>query len=151
MIKTAVMGYGTIGSGVAEILDKNRDVIAGQAGQEVELKYVLDLREFPDSPVADKIVHDFKVIEQDEEVKIVVETMGGLNPAYPFVKACLMAGKHVVTSTRLWWQPMARSFWRLPGKACEFLFEASVGEVSLLSVLFTAVSWESALRKSQVY
>ena len=76
MIKTAVMGYGTIGSGVAEILDKNRDVIASQAGQEVELKYVLDLREFPDSPVADKIVHDFKVIEQDEEVKIVVETMG---------------------------------------------------------------------------
>ena len=100
MIKTAVMGYGTIGSGVAEILDKNRDVIAGQAGQEVELKYVLDLREFPDSPVADKIVHDFKVIEQDEEVKIVVETMGGLNPAYPFVKACLMAGKHVVTSNK---------------------------------------------------
>ena len=93
MIKTAVMGYGTIGSGVAEILDKNRDVIASQAGQEVELKYVLDLREFPDSPVADKIVHDFKVIEQDEEVKIVVETMGGLNPAYPFVKACLMAGR----------------------------------------------------------
>ena len=71
MIKTAVMGYGTIGSGVAEILDKNRDVIAGQAGQEVELKYVLDLREFQDSPVADKIVHDFKVIQQDEEVKIV--------------------------------------------------------------------------------
>ena len=100
MIKTAVMGYGTIGSGVAEILDKNRDVIASQAGQEVELKYVLDLREFPDSPVADKIVHDFKVIEQDEEVKIVVETMGGLNPAYPFVKACLMAGKHVVTSNK---------------------------------------------------
>ena len=100
MIKTAVMGYGTIGSGVAEILDKNRDVIAGQAGQEVELKYVLDLREFPDSPVANKIVHDFKVIEQDEEVKIVVETMGGLNPAYPFVKACLMAGKHVVTSNK---------------------------------------------------
>ena len=100
MIKTAVMGYGTIGSGVAEILDKNRDVIAGQAGQEVELKYVLDLREFQDSPVADKIVHDFKVIEQDEEVRIVVEAMGGLNPAYPFVKACLLAGKHVATSNK---------------------------------------------------
>ena len=100
MIKTAVMGYGTIGSGVAEILDKNKAEIAKSAGQEVELKYVLDLREFPDSPVADKIVHDFKVIEQDEEVKIVVETMGGLNPAYPFVKACLMAGKNVVTSNK---------------------------------------------------
>ena len=65
MIKTAVMGYGTIGSGVAEILEENRDVIAGQAGQEVELKYVLDLREFPDSPVADKIIHDFKILEED--------------------------------------------------------------------------------------
>ena len=116
MIKTAVMGYGTIGSGVAEILDKNRDVIAGQAGQEVELKYVLDLREFPDSPVADKIVHDFKVIEQDEEVKIVVETMGGLNPAYPFVKACLMAASMWSPPIRPLWQPMARSFWRLPGE-----------------------------------
>ena len=78
MIKVAVMGYGTIGSGVAEILDQNRDVIAGQVGQDVELKYVLDLRDFPDSPVADKIVHDFKVIEQDGEVEIVVETMGCL-------------------------------------------------------------------------
>ena len=66
MIKTAIMGYGTIGSGVAEVLEQNKDVIAKQAGQEVELKYVLDLREFPDRPVADKIVHDFKVIEQDE-------------------------------------------------------------------------------------
>ena len=100
MIKTAVMGYGTIGSGVAEILDKNKAEIAKSAGQEVELKYVLDLREFPDSPVADKIIHDFKIIEEDPEVQVVVETMGGLNPAYPFVKACLLAGKHVVTSNK---------------------------------------------------
>ena len=97
MIKTAVMGYGTIGSGVAEILDQNKAEVAKSAGQEVELKYVLDLRDFPDSPVADKIIHDFKIIEEDPEVQVVVETMGGLNPAYPFVKACLLAGKHVVT------------------------------------------------------
>ena len=64
-------------------------MIAREAGQAVELKYVLDLREFPDSPVADKIIHDFAVIEKDEEVQIVVETMGGLNPAYPFVKMCI--------------------------------------------------------------
>lgn len=152
MIKTAVMGYGTIGSGVAEILDKNRDVIAGQAGQEVELKYVLDLREFQDSPVADKIVHDFKVIQQDEEVKIVVETMGGLNPAYPFVKACLMAGKHVVTSNKALVAAHGTELLAIARrKNVNFFFEASVGEVSLLSVLFTAVSWESALRKSQAY
>ena len=128
MIKTAVMGYGTIGSGVAEILDKNRDVIAGQAGQEVELKYVLDLREFPDSPVADKIVHDFKVIEQDEEVKIVVETMGGLNPAYPFVKACLMAGKHVVTSNKALVAAHGTELLAIARrKNVNFFFEASVG------------------------
>ena len=83
MIKTAVMGYGTIGSGVAEILDQNKAEVAKSAGQEVELKYVLDLRDFPDSPVADKIIHDFKIIEEDPEVQVVVETMGGLNPAYP--------------------------------------------------------------------
>ena len=100
MIKTAVMGYGTIGSGVAEILEQNKAEVAKSAGQEVELKYVLDLRDFPDSPVADKIIHDFKIIEEDPEVQVVVETMGGLNPAYPFVKACLLAGKHVVTSNK---------------------------------------------------
>ena len=128
MIKTAVMGYGTIGSGVAEILDKNRDVIAGQAGQEVELKYVLDLREFQDSPVADKIVHDFKVIQQDEEVKIVVETMGGLNPAYPFVKACLMAGKHVVTSNKALVAAHGTELLAIARKKhVNFFFEASVG------------------------
>ena len=71
---------------------RTRTEIAKSAGQEVELKYVLDLREFPDSPVADKIIHDFKIIEEDPEVQVVVETMGGLNPAYPFVKACLLAG-----------------------------------------------------------
>ena len=71
MIKTAVMGYGTIGSGVAEILDQNKAEVAKSAGQEVELKYVLDLRDFPDSPVADKIIHDFKIIEEDPEVQVV--------------------------------------------------------------------------------
>ena len=77
MVQVAIMGYGTIGSGVAEILEKNRKEIAHGAGADVELKYVLDLREFPESPVADKLVHDFKVIEEDPEVQVVVETMGG--------------------------------------------------------------------------
>ena len=153
MIKTAVMGYGTIGSGVAEILDKNRDVIAGQAGQEVELKYVLDLREFQDSPVADKIVHDFKVIQQDEEVKIVVETMGGLNPAYPFVKACLMAGKHVVTSNKALVAAHGTELLAIARrKNVNFFFEASVGGgIPIIRPLYRCLSWESALRKSQAY
>ncbi|MCC8025266.1 MAG: homoserine dehydrogenase [Clostridium sp.] len=128
MIKTAVLGYGTIGSGVVEILDKNRDVIAKQAGQEVGLKYVLDLREFPDSPVADKIVHDFKLIEEDPEVRIVVETMGGLNPAYPFVKASLLSGKHVVTSNKALVAAYGTELLAIAReKKVNFFFEASVG------------------------
>lgn len=128
MIQAAVLGYGTIGSGVVEILDKNRDTIAKQAGQEVELKYVLDLRDFPDSPVADKMIHDFKRIEEDVEVKIVVETMGGLNPAYPFVKACLMAGKHVVTSNKALVAAYGTELLSIAReKQVNFFFEASVG------------------------
>ncbi len=128
MIKTAVMGYGTIGSGVAEILDQNKAEVAKSAGQEVELKYVLDLRDFPDSPVADKIIHDFKIIEEDPEVQVVVETMGGLNPAYPFVKACLLAGKHVVTSNKALVAAYGTELLAIAReKQVNFFFEASVG------------------------
>lgn len=128
MIKTAVMGYGTIGSGVTEILAENRDVIAAQAWQEIELKYVLDLREFPDSPIADKVIHEFKLIEEDPEIQIVVETMGGLNPAYPFVKACLMAGKHVVTSNKALVAAHGTELLAIARKKkVNFFFEASVG------------------------
>ena len=81
MIKAAVMGYGTIGSGVAEVLEQNKDVIKQRAGQEIALKYVLDLREFPDSPVAVKSIDDFRGIEEEEEIRSVVETRGGLTPA----------------------------------------------------------------------
>ena len=73
MMNAAIMGYGTIGSGVAEILEKNKETIRKAAGQEIALKYVLDLREFPGSPVEDKVIHDFSVIEQDPEVELVVE------------------------------------------------------------------------------
>ncbi|MBE5982981.1 MAG: homoserine dehydrogenase, partial [Paenibacillaceae bacterium] len=87
MMNVAVMGYGTIGSGVVEILEQNKDIIARQTGDTVNVKYILDLREFPGTPIEKKIVHDFSVIEKDPEVSMVIETMGGLNPAYPFVKA----------------------------------------------------------------
>lgn len=128
MIQVAIMGYGTIGSGVAEILSANADVIAKQAGQKVELKYVLDLRDFPDSPVADKIVHDFHVIEEDAEVSVVVETMGGLNPAYPFVKASLEAGKHVVTSNKALVAAYGTQLLAIAREhGVNFFFEASVG------------------------
>lgn len=128
MIKVAVMGYGTIGSGVAEVLEKNKDTIMHTVGQEVSLKYVLDLRDFPGSPVEDKLVHDFSVIEQDPEVEIVVECMGGLNPAYPFVKACLLAGKHVATSNKALVAAHGTELLAIArDKQVNFFFEASVG------------------------
>ena len=128
MVQVAIMGYGTIGSGVAEILDQNADQIKKGCGQDVALKYVLDLREFPGSPVEDKIVHDFQVIEQDPEVSVVVETMGGLNPAYPFVKASLLAGKHVVTSNKALVAAHGTELLAIAKeKNVNFFFEASVG------------------------
>ncbi|MDO4329422.1 MAG: homoserine dehydrogenase [Lachnospiraceae bacterium] len=128
MMNVAIMGYGTIGSGVAEILEKNKDTIAKTVGQEVALKYVLDLREFPGSPIEDKLIHDFSVVEQDQDVQIVVETMGGLNPAYPFVKACLLAGKHVATSNKALVAAHGTELLEIAReKEVNFFFEASVG------------------------
>lgn len=128
MINVAVMGYGTIGSGVAEVLEKNKETITKTVGQEVVLKYVLDLRDFPGSPVEDKLIHDFSVIEQDPGVQIVVECMGGLNPAYPFVKACLLAGKHVATSNKALVAAHGTELLEIAReKKVNFFFEASVG------------------------
>ncbi|MCI9183483.1 MAG: homoserine dehydrogenase [Lachnospiraceae bacterium] len=128
MMYAAIMGYGTIGSGVAEILEGNREKVAKGAGQEIALKYVLDLREFPDSPVADRIIHDFEKIEKDPQVRLVVEAMGGLNPAYPFVKACLNAGKHVATSNKALVAAHGTELLALAReKGVNFFFEASVG------------------------
>lgn len=128
MIKVAIMGYGTIGSGVCEVLESNREVLARAAGQELDIKYVLDLRDFPGSPVEKKIVHDFNVICRDPEVKIVVETMGGLEPAYSFVKACLEAGKHIATSNKALVAAHGTELLAIARKKkVNFLFEASVG------------------------
>ena len=128
MIKIAVMGYGTIGTGVCEVLETNKDLIAGKAGGEIEVKYILDLRDFPGTPVEHKIVHDFSVILEDPEVSIVVETMGGLNPAYPYVKACLEAGKHVATSNKALVAAYGTELLAIAReKDVNFMFEASVG------------------------
>lgn len=128
MIYVAIMGYGTIGSGVAEVLEKNCVEVAKGAGKEIAVKYVLDLREFPDSPIADKLIHDFSILLNDPEVSIVVEAMGGVNPAYQFVKACLEAGKHVVTPNKALVAAHGTELMQI-AKAhhVSFLFEASVG------------------------
>ena len=99
-MKIAVMGYGTIGSGVVEVLRINKEKIAKRAGEPVEVKYILDLREVPGDPMEDAIVHDYQTIANDPEIGIVVETMGGVEPAYTFVKAMLEAGKQVTTSNK---------------------------------------------------
>ena len=125
----AVMGYGTVGSGVVELIYKNHDSIVKKSMQDsLELKYILDIREFPDSPYKDKFVKDFNIILNDPEVQIVVETMGGATFAYDCVKKLLSAGKSVVTSNK---ELVAQYGYELltiaEEKNVNFLFEASVG------------------------
>lgn len=128
MIKIAILGYGTIGSGVVEVLNTNRESIAKRAGDEIEVKYILDLRDFPGDPMADKVVHDYDIITNDEEVQVVVEAMGGVEPAYTFVKRALMAGKNVATSNKaLVAKHGAELLAIAKEKDINFLFEASVG------------------------
>ena len=100
MAKVAVMGHGTVGSGVYEVFEMNAAKIAKAAGEPVEVKYVLDLRDFSHLPYGNKFVSDFSVIENDPEVTIVAEVMGGVGAAYEFTKRCLKAGKSVCTSNK---------------------------------------------------
>ena len=128
MISVAIMGHGVVGSGVAEILYTHKQKLFAAIGEEIEVKRILDLREFPDSPYADRFTKDFKDIAGDIEIRVVVETMGGLHPAYEFVKECLSSGKSVVTSNK---ELVAAYGAELLAIASEqnanFLFEASVG------------------------
>ena len=100
IINIAILGYGTVGSGVVEVINKNRESINKNAGKEINIKYVLDLRTFPGDPVEKILTNDIEDILNDEEVKIVVEVMGGIEPAYSYVKRALLSGKSVVTSNK---------------------------------------------------
>ena len=128
MISVAIMGHGVVGGGVAEILYTHKQKLFAAIGEEIDVKHILDLREFPDSPYAERFTKDFNVIADDIEVRVVVETMGGLHPAYEFVKECLSRGKSVVTSNK---ELVAAYSAELLAIASEqnanFLFEASVG------------------------
>lgn len=128
MVNVAVLGYGTIGSGVVEVLQTNTEVIAQRAGEEIAVKYILDLRDFSGDPNADKVVHDYDIIDKDEDVQVVVECMGGVEPAYTFVKRALLNGRSVATSNK---ELVAKHGAELIAIAHEkninFLFEASVG------------------------
>ena len=128
MIHIALLGFGVVGSGTAEVLTQNKALIEKKVGQEINVKYILDLRDFPGSPFADRIVHDFNVIANDPEISVVAEMMGGSHPAYEFTMACLKAGKSVVTSNK---EVVANFGTELLAVAKEngvsYLFEASVG------------------------
>ena len=128
MAKIAVLGYGVVGSGTVEVFYKNRENLEKKAGEPLDIKYILDLRDFPDSPYADKFTKDFNVILNDPEVTVVTEVIGGINPSYDFVKSSLMAGKSVVTSNKeLVAKKGAELLTIAREKNVNFFFEASVG------------------------
>ena len=128
MVNVAILGFGVVGSGVAEVLATNGPHIDQKVDDLIRLKYILDVRDFPDSPFAGKVVHDFSVIENDPEVSIVVETIGGAKAALDFTRRALRAGKSVVTSNK---ELVAEHGCELLALAAEqgvsYLFEASVG------------------------
>ena len=128
MIQVAVMGYGTVGSGVVEVIEKNKEEINKKSGEEIEVKYILDLRDFPGDPYESKVVHDVEQILNDPEVKIICETMGGLKPAYDFTKRALLAGKSVCTSNKELVALHGAELLELAvANRCNYMFEASVG------------------------
>lgn len=128
MKKIAILGFGVVGSGVAEVLTQNKDIIEKKLGESIEIKYILDLRDFPDSPFAYKVIHDFNLILNDPEISIVAEMMGGSHPAYDFSKASLLAGKSVVTSNKEVVSKFGTELLALARQNnVRYLFEASVG------------------------
>lgn len=144
MAKIAVMGCGTVGEGVVRVLSMNRGAIARRVGEEVEVKHILDLRDFPGKPFEHLVTHDFEDILNDEEVSVVVETMGGLAPAYDFTKKLLLAGKSVCTSNK---ELVAEHGLELVGiaeeKSVNYLFEASCGGgIPIIRTLNTALTAE---------
>ncbi len=128
MINVAIFGFGVVGSGTAEVLTQNAKLISERVGDDINIKYILDLREFPDSPFADKIVHDVNTIINDPEVKICAELMGGSHPAFEFSAAAMKAGKSVVTSNKEVVATYGPELLKIAAEnGVRYLFEASVG------------------------
>ncbi len=128
MVNVAILGFGTVGSGVAEVIQKNNNHISQKVANQVNLKYILDIRDFPDSPFANQVVHDFSIIEQDPEVDVVVETIGGATIALDYTRRALSAGKNVVTSNKELVATHGYELLQLSKQmGVNYLFEASVG------------------------
>lgn len=128
MVKVAILGFGTVGSGVYEIIRKNAASIKRKASREIDIKYILDIRDFDDHEEKHLFTKNFDDILNDEEVKVVIEVMGGLHPAYEFSKAALLAGKHVVTSNKELVATCGTELLQIASQMeRNYLFEASVG------------------------
>lgn len=128
MVNIALLGHGVVGSGVVEVLTQNCESITKRAKERIEIKYILDKREFNDSKFAEKFTKNYSDILNDDDVKIVVEVMGGLSPAYEYVKEALLKGKSVVTSNKELVAEKGYDLLKIANeKNCNFLFEASVG------------------------
>ncbi len=144
MVYVAVLGYGTVGSGVFEIINKNNAVLKENIKDDIQVKYVLDLREFPNDPVSKVLVHDFDTILNDKDVSIVVETMGGVNPAYDFTKKALEAGKSVCTSNKELVATHGHELMQIAeSKGINYMFEASCGGgIPIIRPLYTSLTAE---------
>lgn len=128
MINVAVLGYGTVGSGVVEVIEGNKEMISKRSGDELNVKYILDLRDFPGDPYEKKVVHDVNQIMEDEEVSIVCEVMGGVGAAYKFTRMALEKGKSVCTSNKELVAKYGPELLKLAEENhCSYFFEASVG------------------------
>ena len=127
-MKIAILGFGTVGGGTAEMLTANKALLEKRAGKEVSIKYIVDIREFPDSPFASLITKDFSLVENDPEVSVVIEVIGGCGVAYEFTKRALKAGKSVVSSNKELVATHGDELLRLAEEnGCYYLFEAAVG------------------------
>ena len=148
MIKVAVLGYGTVGSGVVQVLQDNADVIRARVGEDIEVKYILDLRDFPGDKNEGLVVHDVNIILDDPEVNIVCETMGGVHPAYDFSMSALKAGKCVCTSNKELVEnhgPELIATARANG--CNYLFEAAVGGgIPIIRAMNTSLAQEKIVK-----
>ena len=141
MTNIAILGFGVVGGGVADLITKNYKEVTGLGGDEINIKYILDLRDFPDSPFADRVVHDFNIILNDETVSTVIEVMGGSHPAYEYTVAALKAGKSVITSNKEVVATFGDEFLSLAREmgVC-YRFEAAVGGgIPVISPMISSV------------
>ncbi|MBQ4151190.1 MAG: homoserine dehydrogenase [Clostridia bacterium] len=128
MKNIAILGFGVVGKGTADLLEQNKAIIEARIGEPINIKYILDLRDFPGTPYESKVVHDFSIIENDKEIELVAETMGGSHPAYDYSLACLNAGKCVVTSNKEVVANFGEELLRAAREnGVSYAFEASVG------------------------